>query len=150
MDHRLVVVCLSMSWHALLLGRKTMKNLNRVLKSNGITLPTKVHTVKAMVFPVVTYGCESCTIKKAEIWRIDLFALWYWERLENLFESKEIKLVNIKGKKVKWSRSVMSNSAAYHDPPSMGFSRQEHWSGLPFPSPEDLPNPMIEPGSPAL
>ena len=78
-----------------------MKNLNRVLKSNGITLPTKVHTVKAMVFPVVTYGCESCTIKKAEFWRIDLFALWYWERLENLFESKEIKLVNIKGKKVK-------------------------------------------------
>ena len=65
----------------LLLGRKVMTNLNRILKSRDITLPTKVHLVKAMVFPVVMYGCESWTIKKAEHQRIDAFELWYWRRL---------------------------------------------------------------------
>ena len=65
----------------LLLGRKAMTNLSSVLKSRYITLPTKVHLVKAMVFPVVTYGCESWTIKKAEHWRIDAFELWCWRRL---------------------------------------------------------------------
>ena len=65
----------------LLLGRKAMTNLDRVLKSRDITLPTKVHIVKAMVFPVVTYGCESWTIKKAEHRRIDAFELWCWRRL---------------------------------------------------------------------
>ena len=59
----------------LLLGRKTMTNLDSILKSRDITLPTKVHLVKAMVFPVVMYGCESWTIKKAECWRIDAFEL---------------------------------------------------------------------------
>ena len=59
----------------LLLGRKVMTNLESILKSRDITLPTKVHLVKAMVFPVVTYGCESCTIKKAECWKIDAFEL---------------------------------------------------------------------------
>ena len=60
----------------LLLGRKAMTNLDRVLKSRDITLPTKVRLVKAMVFPVVMYGCESWTIKKAEYQRIDAFELW--------------------------------------------------------------------------
>ena len=65
----------------LLLGRKAMKNLDSVLKSRNITLQTKVHLVKAMVFPVVMYGCESWTIKKAERQRIDAFELWCWRRL---------------------------------------------------------------------
>ena len=65
----------------LFLGRKSMTNLDSVLKSRDITLPTKVHLVKAIVFPVVVYGCESWTIKKVECWRIDTFELWYWRRL---------------------------------------------------------------------
>ena len=65
----------------LLLGRKAMTNLDSVLKSRDITLPTKVHLVKVMVSPVVMYGCESWTIKKAEHQRIDTFELWYWRRL---------------------------------------------------------------------
>ena len=65
----------------LLLGRRVMTNLDSILKSWDITLPTKVHLVKAMVFPVVMYGCESWTIKKAECWRIDAFELWCWKRL---------------------------------------------------------------------
>ena len=65
----------------LLLGRKAMKNLDSILKSRGSTLPKKVHLVKAMVFPVVIYGCESWTIKKAECQRMDAFKLWCWRRL---------------------------------------------------------------------
>jgi len=65
----------------LLLGRKIMTNLDSILKSRDITLPTKVHLVKAMVFPVVTYGYESWTVKKAEHWRTDAFELWCWRRL---------------------------------------------------------------------
>ena len=65
----------------LLLGRKVMTNLHSVLKSRDITLPTKVYLVKAMVFPVVMYGCEIWTIKKAEHRRIDAFELWCWQRL---------------------------------------------------------------------
>ena len=65
----------------LLLGRKVMTNLDSILKSRDITLPTKVCLVKAMVFPVVTYGCESWTIKKVEHWRIVAFELWCWRRL---------------------------------------------------------------------
>ena len=65
----------------LLLGRKVMNNLDSILKSRDITLPTKVHLVKATVFPVVVYGCESWTIKKAECWEIDAFELWCWRRL---------------------------------------------------------------------
>ena len=65
----------------LLLGRKVMTNLDSTLKSRDITLPTKVHLVKAMVFPVVIYGCESWTLKKAECQRIDAFELWHWRRL---------------------------------------------------------------------
>ena len=65
----------------LLFGRKVMTNLDSILKSRDITLPTKVHLVKAIVFPVVMYGCESWTVKKAERQRIDAFELWCWRRL---------------------------------------------------------------------
>ena len=65
----------------LLLGRKIVTNLDSIFKSKDITLPTKVHLVKAMVFPVVMYGCESWTVKKAECRRIDAFELWCWRRL---------------------------------------------------------------------
>ena len=65
----------------LLLGRKVMTNLDSIFKSSDITLPTKVHLVKAMVFPVVKYGCESWTIKKAEHQRINALELWCWRRL---------------------------------------------------------------------
>ena len=65
----------------LLFGRKVMTNLDSILKSRDITSPTKVHLVKAMAFPVVMYGCESWTIKKAEHQRIDAFELWCWRRL---------------------------------------------------------------------
>ena len=65
----------------LLLGRNAMTNLNSILKSREITLPTKVHLIKGMIFPVVMYGCEIWTIKKAECQRIDAFELWCWRRL---------------------------------------------------------------------
>ena len=65
----------------LLLGRKAMINLDNIFKSRDVALPTKVRLVKAMVFPVVTYGCESWTVKKAECRRIDAFELWCWRRL---------------------------------------------------------------------
>ena len=82
----------------LLLGRKVMTNLDRVLKSRDIILPTKVCLVKAMVFPVVMYGCESCTVKKAECRRIDAFELWCWRRLsESPLDCKEIQPVHSKG-----------------------------------------------------
>ena len=68
----------------LLLGRKAMTNLDSILKSRDITLPTKVHLVNAMVFPVVMYGCESWTVKKAEHLRIDAFELWCWRRLSRV------------------------------------------------------------------
>ena len=81
----------------LLLGRNAMTNLDRILKSRDITLPTKVCLVKAMVFPVVMYGCESWTIKKAECQRIDAFELWCWRRLESPLDCKEIQPVHPKG-----------------------------------------------------
>ena len=65
----------------LLLGRKAMTNLDSILESRDITLPTKVHLAKAMVFPVVIYRCKSWTIKKTELWKIDAFELWCWRRL---------------------------------------------------------------------
>ena len=65
----------------LLLGRKVVTNLDGIFKNRDITLPTKVHLVKALVFPVVMYGCESWTVKKAEHQRIDAFELWFWRRL---------------------------------------------------------------------
>ena len=81
----------------LLLGRKVMTNLDNIYKSRDITLPTKVHLVKAMVFPVVMYGCESWTVKKAERQRIDAFELWCWRRLESPLDCKEIQPVHSKG-----------------------------------------------------
>ena len=83
----------------LLLGRKAMTNPDCILTSRNITLLTKVHLVKAMVFPVVMYGCESWTIKKAEHQRIDAFELWCWRRLihESPLDCKEIQPVHPKG-----------------------------------------------------
>ena len=81
----------------LLLGRKVMTNLNNIFKSRDITLPTKAHLVKAMVFPVVMYGCESWTIKKAEHRRVDAFELWCWRTLESSLDFKEIQPVHPKG-----------------------------------------------------
>ena len=74
----------------LLLGRKVMTKLDSILKSGDITLPTKVRLVKAMVFPVVMYGCESWTVKKAECRKIDAFELSCWRRLESPLDCKEI------------------------------------------------------------
>ena len=80
----------------LLFGRKAMTNLNSILKSKDITLPTKVHIVKALVFPVVMYGCESWTIRKAERQRIDAFELVLEKTLESPLDCKDIKPVNSK------------------------------------------------------
>ena len=81
----------------LLLGRKVMTNLDSIFKSRDITLPTKVRPVKAMVFPVVMYGCESWTVKKAECRRIDAFEPWCWRRLLRVPGSKEIQPVHSEG-----------------------------------------------------
>ena len=81
----------------LLFGRKVMTNLDSILKSRDITLSTKVCLVKAMVFPVVMYGCKSWTIKKAESQRTDAFELWCWRRLLSPLDSKEIQPVHFKG-----------------------------------------------------
>ena len=81
----------------LLLGRKVMTKLDSILKSRDITLLTKVCLVKAMVFPVVMYGCESWTIKKAECQRINAFGLWCWRTLESPLDCKEIQPVPSKG-----------------------------------------------------
>ena len=80
----------------LLLGRKVMTNLDSILKSRDITLPIKVHLVKALVFSVVMYECECWTIKKAECQRIDASELWCWRRLESPLDCKEIKPVHLK------------------------------------------------------
>ena len=78
------------------LGKKAMTNLDSVLKSRDITLPTKVHIVKTMVFPVVKYGCESWTVKKAECQRIDGFKLWCWGKLLKSRLDSKIKPVNLR------------------------------------------------------
>ena len=89
--------CSHESNRRLLLGRKVMTNLDCIFKSKDVTLPTKVQTVKAMIFPVVMYGCEIWTIKKAEHQRTDAFELWCWRKtLESPLDSK-IKPVNPKG-----------------------------------------------------
>ena len=84
----------------LLLGRKGMTNLNNILKSRDITLPTNVHLFKAMVFPVVMYGCERWTVKRAEHQRIDPFELWCWRRLLSPLDCKEIQPVHPKGDQI--------------------------------------------------
>ena len=81
----------------LLLGRKVMTNLDTIFKSRDITSPTKVRLVKAMVFPVVMYGCESWTMKKAEHRRIDAFELWCWRRHLSPLDCKEIQPVHSEG-----------------------------------------------------
>ena len=102
----------------LLLGRKVMTNLDSILKSRDITLPTKVHLVKAMVFPVVGYGCESRTIKKAECRRIDAFELWCWRRLLRVpwtarRSNQSIQRTSVLGVHWKdWSWSWISNTLA--------------------------------------
>ena len=80
-----------------LLGRKAITNLDSILKSRDITLPTKVHLVKAVVFPVVMYGCECWTLKKAEHWRTDAFKLVLEKTLESPLDSKETKPIDPKG-----------------------------------------------------
>ena len=75
------MVIAAMKLRHLVLGRGAMTNLDSIFKSRDIPLPTKLHIVKAMVFPVVMYGCESWTIKKVEHWKIDGFKLWFWRRL---------------------------------------------------------------------
>ena len=89
--------CSHESKRCLFLGRKVMTNLDSTLKSGDITLSTKVHLVKAMVFPVVMYGCESWTIKKADCRRIDAFEMWSWKTLESSLDCKEIQPVHPKG-----------------------------------------------------
>ena len=92
----------------LLLGRKVMTNLESIFKSRDTTLPTKVRLVKAMVFPVVTYGCESWTMKKAECQRIDAFELWCWRRL--------LRVPWTARRSNQFSHSVVSDSLRPHEP----------------------------------
>ena len=91
------MVTAAMKLRHLLLGRKAMTNLDSILKSRDIILPTKVSLFKAMVFPVVMYGCESWTVKKAEHQRTDVFELWCWWRLLGPLDCKEIQPVHPKG-----------------------------------------------------
>ena len=88
-----------------------MNNLDSLLNSRDITLSTKVHLVKATVFPVVMYGCESWTIKKAEHWRIDAFELWYWRTLESPLDCKEIQPVHPK-RNQSWIFTGMTDAEA--------------------------------------
>ena len=108
----------------LLLGRKAMTNLDSILKSRDITFPTKVHLVKTMVFPVVMYGCESWTIKKAERWRIDAFELWCWRRLESPLDHKEIKPVHPKGDQ---SWIFIGSTEAETETPILGPPDVKNW-----------------------
>ena len=93
----LLMVTAAMKLRHLVPGRKAMTNLESILKSRDITLPTKVRLVKAMVFPGVMYGCESWTVKKAERRRIDAFELWHWRRLESPLDCKESQPVHSEG-----------------------------------------------------
>ena len=136
----------------LLLGRKTMTNLGSILKSRDITLPTKVHLVKAMVSPVVMYGCESWTIKKIESWKTDAFELWWawvWASSRSWWWTVQ-EAWHVAVHRVSKSQTWLSNwtklnwTVTCQAPLSMGFSRQKYWSGLPWPPPGDLPNPGIE------
>ena len=101
-----------------------MTNLENILKSRDITLPTKVCLVKAMVFPVVMYGCESWTIKKAEHWRIDAFELWYWRRRLSPSDSKEIQPVNPRGNQ-SWIFTGWTDAEA--ETPILWLRDAKHW-----------------------
>ena len=106
-----------------LLGRKAMTNLKSILKSRDITLPTIVHLVKAMVFPVVKYVCESWSIKKAECRRIDAFELWCWKRL---LDCKEIQPVNPKGNQ-SWIFTGRSAAEAEAEAPILWPPDAKNW-----------------------
>ena len=108
----------------LLLGRKPMTNLDSILKSTDITLSTDVHVVKAMVFPVIVYGCERWTIKKTECWRIEAFELWCWRRLESPVDYKEIKPVNPKGNQ---SWIFIGRTDAEAEAPILGPPDVKNW-----------------------
>ena len=99
----------------LLLERKVMTNPDNILKSRDVTLPTKVHLVKAMVFPVVIYGYEIWTIKKAESWRIDAFELWYWRRLLRVLSILNDISLNIHWKDRCWRWNSNTLSTCYKE-----------------------------------
>ena len=111
----------------LLLGRKAMTNLDSILKSRDITLPTKVHLVKAMVFPVVMYGCKHWTIKKAECWRIDAFERWCWRRLLRVPWTARRSVLSVHWKDWCWSRN--SNLATWCEELTH-WKRLWCWEGL--------------------
>ena len=120
----------------LLLGRKVMTSLDSILKSRDITLPTNVRLVKAMVFPVIVYGCESWIVNKAECQRIDAFKLWCWRRLESPLDCKEIQPVHPKGHQswgVHWKDrcwSWNSNTLATWWVEMTHWKRPWFWEGL--------------------
>ena len=108
----------------LFLGRKVMTNLDSILKSRGITLPTKVHLVKAMIFPGVMYGCERWTIKKTEPWRIDAFELWCWRRLLRILGLQEDQTSHPKGNQ---PRVVIGRTDAEAETPILWPSDVKSW-----------------------
>ena len=118
---------LYLTWH-LLLGRKAMINLDSILKSRDITLPTKVCLVKAMVFSAVTYGCESWTIKKAEHRRIDAFELWCWRRLLRVPWTARRSVLGVHWKDWRWS--WISNTLATWCEELTHWKRPWCWEGL--------------------
>ena len=108
----------------LLLGRKVMTNLDSIFKSRDITLPTKVHLLKAMVFPVVMYGCESWTVKKAERRRIDAFKLWCWRTPESPLDCKEIQPIHSEGD---WSWVFFGGNDAEAEAPVLRPPHAKSW-----------------------
>ena len=112
----------------LLLGRKVMTNLNSILKSRDITLPTKVCPVKALVFPAVMYGCESWTVKKAEHWRIDAFELWCWRRLLRVPWTARRSVLGVYWKDWCWSWNSSTSATSCEE--LTHWKRSWCWEGL--------------------
>ena len=112
----------------LVLGRKVMTNLDSIFKSRDITLPTKVHLVKAIVFPGVMYGCESWTVKKAECWRIDAFELWCWRRLLRVPWTARRSILGVLWKE--WCWSWNANTLATSCEELIHWERLWCWEGL--------------------
>ena len=132
----------------LLLGKKVMTNLNSILKSKDITLSTMVYLVKAMVFPVVMYGCESWTIKKAEHWRIDAFELWCWRRLLRVpwtARRSNLKEINPGCSLEDWCWSWNSNTLATWCEELTHLKRPWCWEGLKAGGEEDHRGWMASP-----